>query len=160
MEDLAIFEFTKTDRERPFQVTLPKGWRSIDKGNWMMYVPSIFPLGMDIHELGTYSSDEKTEKDFLLKRVPMEVSLEWAKRAKDVVDPKEIKPAKVGPHDALHFETMMPLRDGSTVRWRQWVFMVDNKRYLAISTIYPQFEERIFPDVQSMLASFAIKKPK
>lgn len=159
VEDLAIFEFTKTDRAKLFQVTLPKGWRSIDKGNWMMYVPPIFPLGMDIHELGTYSSDGKTEKD-LLRRVPGEVSMEWAKRTKDVVDPKEIKPAKVGPYEALYFETMMPLQDRSTVRWRQWVFMVDNKCYCAISTIYPQFEERIFPDVQSMLASFAIKKPK
>jgi hypothetical protein len=159
VEDLAIFEFTKTDREKPFQVTLPKGWRSIDKGNWMMYVPPIFPVGMDIYELGAYSSDDKTEKD-LLKRVPYEVSLEWAKRAKDKVYPKEINSAKVGPYDALYFETMMPLRDGLTVRWRQWVFMVDNKCYCAISTIYPQYEERIFPDVQSMLASFATKKPK
>jgi hypothetical protein len=50
VEDVAIFEFTKTDREKPFQVTLPKGWRSIDKGNWTMYVPPIFPLGIDIHE--------------------------------------------------------------------------------------------------------------
>jgi len=158
VKDLAIFEFTKTDRVKPFRVTLPKGWRSIDKGNWMMYVPPVFPLGVDIHELGTYSSDDKTDKD-LLKRVPREVSMEWAKRAKDEVGPKEIKPAKVGSYDALYFETMMPLRDGSTVRWRQWVFMVDNKCYCAISTIYPQCEERIFPDVQSILASFVIKKP-
>jgi len=53
VEDLAIFEFTKTDRKKPFQVTLPKRWRSIDKGNWMMFAPPIFPLGMDIHELTT-----------------------------------------------------------------------------------------------------------
>jgi hypothetical protein len=158
VKDLAIFEFTKTDRTKPFRVTLPKGWRSIDKGNWMMYVPPVFPLGVDIHELGSFSSDDNTDNG-LLKRVPREVSLEWAKRAKDVVDPKEIKPAKVGSYDALYFETMMPLRDGSTVRWRQWVFMVENKCYCAVSTIFPQFEERIFPDVQSVLASFVIKKP-
>lgn len=47
---LAIFEFTKTEREKPFEVTLAKGWNSIDKGNWVMLVPPSFPVGMDIYE--------------------------------------------------------------------------------------------------------------
>ncbi|MFH1022858.1 MAG: hypothetical protein V1809_05675 [Planctomycetota bacterium] len=160
VEDLAMFEFTKTKREKPFQVTLPKGWKANDKGNWMMFVPPIFPLGMDIHELGSYSSDDKIKEKELLKRVPIEVSLEWAKRTKDKVDPKELKSAKVGPYDALYFETMMPFLDESTVRWRQWVFMVDNKCYFLVSTIYPKYEERIFPDVQKMVESFQIKSRK
>lgn len=160
VEGLAMFEFTKIDREKPFQVTLPRGWKAVDKGNWMMYIPPVCPLGMDIHELGTYSSDDKTKGKDLLNRVPREVALEWAKRAKDEVDPKELKPAKVGSYDALSFETMMPLRDGSTVRWRHWVFMVENKCYCVISTIFPQYESRVFPDVQGMLASFTIKKAK
>ncbi len=160
VEGLAMFEFTATKREKPFEVALAKGWKSTDKGNWVMYVPPTFPLGMDIHELGSYSSDDKTKEKELLTKVPTEVSLEWAKRAKDKVDPKELKPAKVGPYEALYFETMMPLRDGSTIRWRQWVFMVDNKCYFVISTILPQFEDRIFPDVQAMVASFKIKSRK
>ncbi len=160
VEGLAMFEFTKVEREKPFQVTVAKGWKAVDRGNWMMYVPPVCPLGMDIHELGTYSSDDKNKERDLLERVPREVSLEWAKRAKDEVDPKELKPAKVGSYDALFFDTMMPLRDGSTVRWRHWVFMVDNKCYCVISTIFPQYEDRVFPDVQAMLASFTIKQPK
>ena len=159
VKDLAIFEFTETDREKPYQVTLPRGWRSVDKGHWTMYVPPVFPIGMDIYELNTYSSNDKDEAN-LLKRVPKEVSLEWAKRAKDEIDPKEFTPAKVGPYSALYFETMMPLRDGTTVRWRQWTFMIGNKCYGVVSTIFPQYEKQIFPDVQSMLASFRIKVPK
>jgi hypothetical protein len=158
VKDLAIFEFKETEREKPYQVTLPRGWRSVDKGHWTMYVPPVFPIGMDIYELGTYSSDEKDEAD-LLKRVPNEVSWEWAKRAKDEIDPKEFTPAKVGPYSGLYFETMMPLRDGRTVRWRQWIFMVGNRCYGVVSTIFPQYEKEIFPDVQSMVASFSIKAP-
>lgn len=160
--EVATFEFTKTGTERtkPYQVTLPKGWRSVDRGHWTMYVPPNFPLGMDIYELGAYSSDDKTEADDLVKRIPRDVALGWAKRAKDNVDPKEFTPAKVGPYPALYFDTMKHLRDGSTVRWRQWVFMVDNQCYGVVSTIFPLYEDKFFPDVQSMLASFVIKKPK
>ena len=160
VEGLAIFEFTKAKREKPFQITLAKGWTFNDKGNWVMLVPAMFPLGVDIHELGSYSSDDKTKEAELLKRVPTEVSLEWAMRAKDKVDPSELKPAKVGLYDALYFETMMPLRNGPTIRWRQWVFMVDSKCFFVVSTILPEFEDRIFPDVQAMVKSFEIKKPK
>ena len=160
VEGLAIFEFTKAKRDKPFEVTVPKEWKAIDKGSWMMYVPPMFPLGMDIHELGSYSSDDKSTEPDLLKKVPREVSLEWAKRAKDNVDPEEIKPAKVGPYDALYFETMMPLRDGHTIRWRQWVFMIDSRCYFVVSTILPELEDQIFPDVQAMVTSFKMKAPQ
>ena len=56
----------------------------------------------------------------MLKKVVTEVSLEWANRVKDDADPKDLKRAKVGPYDALYFETIVPLRDGATIRWRQW----------------------------------------
>jgi hypothetical protein len=68
-------------------------------------------------------------------------------------------PGSFGPR-CLDDEVVMALQDGRTVRWRQWVFMVGNKCYFAVSTIFPQYEDRIFPDVQAMLASFTIKKPK
>ena len=159
VKDLAIFDYTGTESAKPYQVTLPEGWQVVDKGHWTMFVPPVFPIGMDIYELGSYSADAKDEAE-LLKRVPKEVSLEWAKRAKDEIDPKEFTPAKVGQYDAIYFETMMPLQDGRMVRWRQWTFMVDNRCYGVVSTIFPQFEKQIFPDVQSMLASFKIKASK
>jgi hypothetical protein len=158
VEGLAIFEFTATHREKPFEVTPAKGWKSTDKGNWMMYVPPMFPVGMDIYELGDYSSDDKTQEKELLAKVPIEVSLEWARRAKDKVDRKELKPAKVGPYDALYFETRMTLQGGMEIRWRQWVFMAGNRCYFVVSTILPELEDRLFPDVKAMVASFRIKK--
>ncbi len=157
-EDLAIFEFTESKRAKPFQVVLPKGWKAIDKGNGVTYVPPIFPLGIDIHELGSYSSDDGTEGKDLLKKVVAEVSSERAKRVKGDVELADLKPAKVGPYEALYFETTVPLRNGATIRWRQWVFSAGNKCYFAVSTIFPQFEERIFPDVQAILKSFQIGK--
>ena len=157
VEGLAVFEFTKTTRKKPFAVALAKGWKATDKGNWLMLVPPMFPLGIDIHELGSYSSDDKAKEKGLLAKVPIEVSLEWARRAQDKVDPNELKPAKVGAYDALYFETMMLMRDGSTIHWRQWVFMAGNRCYFVISTIVPQLDDRIFPDVKAMVASFKIK---
>ena len=71
---------------------------------------------------------------------------------------RKVKPTKVGPYDALYFETLMTIRDGSTIRWRQWVFMVDNRCYFVVSTILPQLESQILPDVRAMVASFRIKK--
>jgi hypothetical protein len=159
VEGVAIFEFTKAKREQPFEVTLPEGWKAVDKGSWVMYVPPMFPLGMDIHQLGSYSSDDKSKEAELLKNVPRDVMVQWAKRARDVVDEKELRSTRVGAYDAVYFETMMPLRDGSSVRLRQWVFMVSNKCYLVISTIFPPYEERIFPGVQAMVASFKIRNP-
>ncbi len=62
-EDLAIFEFTESRRARPFQVVLPQGWKAIDQGNRVTYVSSSFALGIDIHELGSYSTDDGTQEN-------------------------------------------------------------------------------------------------
>jgi hypothetical protein len=114
-------------------------------------------LGLNIHELGSYSSDDGTKENDLLKKVVAGVSLEWANRIKSGVDTTDLKPAKVGPYDALYFETLIPLRNGATIRWRQWAFSVGNKCYFAVSTILPQLEERIYPEVQTMLKSFQME---
>ena len=38
----------------------------------------------------------------------------------------------------------------------QWGLVVENKCYFVVSTIFPEFEDKIFPDVEAMLASFRI----
>ena len=157
-EGIAIFEFTRTVREKPFEITLATGWNRIDNGNWLMLVPPDFPVGMDIYEMGTYSSDDCAAEKDLLKRVPTEVALESAKRAHKDAGREDLKPCEVGPYEALFFETMVPSRLGGEVRWRQWVFMVDNRCYFVVSTIAPEYEEKILPDVEKMLASFRAKK--
>lgn len=159
VDGIAIFEFTAAKRPKPYQVSVPKGWKTVDHGNWMMYVPPQFPVGMDIHELGTYSADDKTKEKELLQRVRLEVSLMWANQAQDQVQQQDLKPVKLGPYDALYFETLMPLRTGDKMRWRQWTFMVDNRCFFVISTILPRLEDQIFPEVEAMVQSFQIKKP-
>ena len=122
VEGLAVFEFTKIKRKKSFEVTLAKGWKATDKGNWLMLVPAMFPLGMDIHELGSYSSDDKAKEKDLLAKVPIEMSLEWARRRKTRSSGRISSRRKSARYDALYFETMMVMRDGSTIHWRRMDF--------------------------------------
>ncbi len=158
VQGLAMFEFTQAKRQKPFQVDLAKGWQSIDKGNWLMLVPPNFPVGMDIYEMGTYSSDDKTTTKDLFNKVRTEVALEWAKRVRQDASQKDLKSVKVGPYEALFFESMVPSQLGKEIHWRQWVFMNDDKCYFVVSTILPELEKKIFPDVEKMLASIRVKK--
>ena len=159
VEGLAIFEFTKprAKREKPFAVTLADGWKTIDKGNWVMHVPPTFPVGMDIYEMGRYSSEEKAGEQDFANKIRSAVALEWAQRINENARQEDLKPTKVGTFDALFYESMIPSQLGKEIKWWQWVFMVDNKCYFIVSTILPEFEDKIFPDVQKMAASFRIK---
>jgi hypothetical protein len=157
IEELAIFDFTATNREKPFEVTLVDGWKAVDKGNWLMCVPPSFPVGLDIYEMGNYSSADKATESAFRNKVRAAVALEWAQRVKENAVPDDLKRAKIATFDALFFESMIPSQLGKQIRWRQWVFMVDNKCYFVVSTILPEFENKIFPDVEKILASFRVK---
>ncbi|HJT30630.1 MAG TPA: hypothetical protein VJ783_01090 [Pirellulales bacterium] len=157
---VAIFEFLPAEREVPFEVTLSEGWKSIDKGNWVMFVPPNFPVGMDVYRMGTYSTDDAEDTAGFLDEMRAEVGFEWARRVGQTPPrPNDFRPAKVGEYDALFFEAVPESPDGKQIHWRQWSFMVDNHCYCAISTILPQLDETIYPDVEKMLASFRMKKP-
>ncbi|HLX62952.1 MAG TPA: hypothetical protein VKX17_16895, partial [Planctomycetota bacterium] len=65
----------------------------------------------------------------------------------------------VGSFDALYFESMVPSQLKKEIRWRQWVFMDGERCYFIVSTIFPDNEAKIFPDVEKMLQSFKAKKP-
>jgi hypothetical protein len=157
-EDLAMFEFIGTERVSSFQVAVPEGCKTFDKGSCVMYLLPGNQVGLAIGGQGTYSSDDGTKQNDLLRKVVAELSLESAKRFKGDADVKDLKPAKVGPYDALYFEAMLPLPNGGKCHLRQWAFSVENKCYSAVSAILPQFEERILPDVQAMLKSFRLRK--
>lgn len=159
IKELAIFEFTKTHREKPFTVTLADGWKSEDKGHWLMLIPPSFPVGMDIYEMGTYSADAAEDQADLLQKVRSEVAVEWAKRVHPEAEAEDMHPARVGDYEALYFETMVPSQLKKDLRWRQWVFMVDDKCYFIVSTILPEFDDEIFSDVEQMLASFRAGGP-
>jgi hypothetical protein len=155
--DLAFFEFTPAKRDRPLEFTLPKGWKRQDRGHWIMLSPPDFPVGLDLYELGTYSADDATKTADLLTRIRREQALEWAQRVKEAANEKELVERKVGPYDALYFEALIPTKLGKDFRWRHWVFMVDNRCFMAVSTIDPELEGKILPDVQAILGTLKVK---
>jgi len=154
LKGVAIFEFSEEQRVKPYQITLAKDWKQIDRGGWVMCVPSKFPVGMDIYECGTFSADDQDKQSELFKKLPAEIALDWAKRVKPDAKLEDLKATKVGEYPAYLFDTMLPSKDGQQVRWRNWSFLVGNKGYTIISTIFPELEEQIFPDVEAMLKTF------
>ena len=158
VDGVAIFEFTKTKREKPFEITLAKGWKASDEGTWVMYVPPSFRVGMDIYQMGTYSPAEKTTDQKFQDKIRLDVALDWAQRMNKKATLKDLKPAKVGRFEALYYESMVPSQLNKDIRWRHWVFMDGNQCYFIVSTILPEMEAKIYPDVKKMIASFKIKK--
>jgi hypothetical protein len=157
--DLAIFEFTPAKRDKPFEVTLAKDWKAIDKGHWLMLVPPSFPVGMDIYELGSYSTDDKSAPPDWINSIRGDVALEWAQRVTPTATRDDLQSAKVGPYEALYFESLIPSQLDKKLRWRQWVFVESNRCYFIVSTISPELEKDILPDVEQMVASIRVKKP-
>ena len=155
IDHIAVFEFREQKaRPKPYHVKLAEGWKAEDKGSWTMYVPPSFPVGMDIYEMGTYSHNKKEKETELFERVRSEVALEWAQRVHEGAKAKDLKPSHVGSYEAVYFEAMIPSQLGKDIRWRQWVFMVDHRCYFIVSTILPEFDETIYPDVLAMIKSF------
>jgi hypothetical protein len=156
VKDVAVFEFIKAEVQKPYQVTLANGWQSVDRGNWVMCKPPTAPVGMDIYELGSYSADDGAKTKELLQRIPTEIALEWARRVKPQATSAELKKTKVGEFDAILFEASLKSKAGSEVHWRHWVFMADSHCYLFLSTIFPDKEATLLPDVEAMLKSFRL----
>jgi hypothetical protein len=154
IDHIATFQFNFKQRPKPYDFTLADGWKGVDRGNWLMLSPPNFPVGLDFYEMGTYSADDKKAEPQLFKTVRQDVALEWAQRVSEGAKLEDLREAKVGQYDALYFEAMIPSKLNKDVRWRQWVFMVDNACYFVVSTILPENEESIFPAVESMLATF------
>ncbi len=161
-DHVVVFTFTPiktgTKPAKPFRVDFAKDWRTEDRGHWLACIPPTFAVGMDIYEMGTYSADNKEDEAALFEKVRQEVAMEWAMRVKSDTKAADLRAAKVGSYDALHFEAMLPTRDGKKVHWRHWVFMADNACYFIVSTIFPEMEDTLFPDVEKMLSSLKVDK--
>lgn len=156
--EMAVFEFSEQERTKPYEITLAKGWTSTNKGNWTMFSPPEFPVGLDIYEMGTYSASSKSAEDELFKTIPKDVAMEWAKRVSPKAKADDFKTAKVGEYDCIFFESIVKSQIKKDVHWRQWVFMVGNKCYFIVSSILPELESKIYPDVEAMLKTFRIAK--
>lgn len=163
IKDIAIIEFEEAEKRiKPFKFKLAEGWTAIDQGSWVMHRPPEYPVGMDIYELGEFSqkAEAKADPDFS-EKMRLQIAMHWAKRVTPKATRDLMKPAKVGALDALFYDTMIPSNlKGEKVRWRQWIFMDGNRGYFIVSTIFPDFEDKIFPKVEEMIASFELVKPE
>lgn len=156
VDNLAMFEFSKVKREHPFEIDVAKGWTANDKGDWIMYVPPNFIVGMDIYQMGAYSADDSA-REKLRAEVCRDVSLHWLRRLGMSDEPDRFQTAKVGAYDALFFDKLISTPDGKQLHWRQWVFMAGDQCYAVISTIFADLDEAIYADVEKMLPTFRIK---
>ena len=155
LKDIAIFEFSESGKaKRPYEVTLEKGWKTVDHGHWVMHVPPDFPIGMDIYQMGTYTPEDVEVTPEFIRKTRADISLSWAQRVRPETESKDLIPAKVGSYEALYFEAMIPSQLEKEIKWRQWVFFVGNDAYFIVSTILPEFEDKIFPDVKKMISTF------
>ena len=150
------FHFQRAKRKKPFTVKLADDWTMNDKGHWVMYSPPSFPVGMDIYEFGRYSTKQEDKAAFF-EKVRSDVALEWAERVNPGTMLDDLKPEKVGKYEALYFEKLLK-GNGKKIRWRHWVFMVDDRCFFVVSTIPPNLEDEIFPDVQAMIQSFKMEE--
>ena len=160
-KDVAIFEFTPGAKHKlSYEITIADDWTEDKKGMFVMYKPGNFPVGMDIYDLGPFTSDDASKEKELLKQIPLDVSLFWAKKVSPgkEISAGDLKPSKVADYDAFYYETMTPTKTGFEARWRQWAFMVDNRCYLVISTIFPNYDAKLYPQVQEMLKSFKVSR--
>ncbi|MEO1524302.1 MAG: hypothetical protein AAFX06_02650 [Planctomycetota bacterium] len=159
VDKIAIFGFTKRKekREKNFEIKLAEGWKTIDQGNWVMHVPTSFPVGMDIYDLGMFSSDEEVDEKEFRDSIREQVSLGWANQISPGVEAKDLATKDVGEHEAKYFETLIPSRLGKQVRWRQWVFTVKNRCFFIVSTLPPELDKTVLPDVEAMVQSIKIR---
>lgn len=118
-----------------------------------MCKPPTAPVGMDIYELGRYSCDDRAKTPELLMQIPRDVALDGARRVKPDASGSELKAAKVGKYDALLFEATLKAREGGDVNWRHWVFMAGDRCFLVVSTLFPDQEKALLPEVESMIRS-------
>lgn len=161
MEGVVIFQFLPREKPLPFKINTLEGWTSVPRTNWMMYIPSGLQCGMDIHMQGRISADSESDMAKLLSRVPREAALENLQRARPGATVDDLKMVKVGKYDAYFFQQALPPKGEEKVRWRQWHFMVGDRLMYAISTLPVEVDDRLYPEVEKMLASFeTVEVPK
>ena len=157
IKQVAIFDFSEAERAKPYEITMAHGWTKADKGSWVMYSPAGSDTSMDVYEMGTYTSQDKSAEPELLKKVPQELALEWARKVKPKAKLTDFSARKVSNHDAIFFETSVKSQAKKDVHWRQWLFMDGEQCYFIVSTLYPDVEAKLLPDVEAMLKSFHSK---
>jgi hypothetical protein len=152
------FVFEPAETALGYGMTVPKDWIAYDRTNWIMYVPPIAPVAMDLHISGRLSAQDKAKEAELFSAAPIEAALDSLHRLKHDATSKDLTKTKVGIYDAYFFEADMPNRTGKQLHWRQWHFMVGSQLCYVISTIFDDQNGELYPAVQAMLKTFRIEK--
>lgn len=161
MDSVVVFQFLPREKPLPFKINTVEGWTTVPRTNWMMYIPSGLQCGMDIHMQGRVSADSDSDLAKLLSRMPREAALENLQRARPDATVDDLKKVKVGKYDAYFFQQALPPKGEEKVRWRQWHFMVGDRLMYAISTLPVEVDDKLYPEVEKMLASFeTVDAPK
>lgn len=158
IDGMAIFDFVPNQHKFTHEMTPAKDWKAVEKTNWVMYIPPIAPMAMDYHELGKVSADDKSKEAALIAKTAQDFALDQYRRAKPDAKLEDLKKTKVGAIDAYYFETPLPPTGPEKVRWRQWHFMIGNQLCYVISTILPDQEKALWPDVEQMIKTFNAKE--
>lgn len=148
--------FSKPPLPLPYSVKLAKGWKQDPRGEYVAYIPTIAPVGMDIYLCGRFSAkkDKKKDKAKLFTHVREELARRFARYFKKKVDVKDMTKVQVAGAEALYFQSPSPKRP--TITWRQWVFVKDGHGIAIVSAIDQKNQEKLLPDVRAMVGSFRI----
>ena len=158
VENLVIFDFAPVDTPMPFSMKPAKGWKTVRRTNWIMYVPPNFPIAMDLHVLGTVTSDDKAKQAELEKSAPVDMAFDRLKLANPKATKVDLVKKKVGEYDAYYFESQLPPKGEEKFRWREWHFIVGNRLCYIISTIPKNLDKQLFPDVEQMIKTFSARE--
>jgi hypothetical protein len=147
----ASWAFGKPTLPLPFTIDLAKGWTAENRGNYLFCKPPGATIGMDIYVLGSYSAEPADPA--LAGKMRDAAALLFAQNFKKDVTVKEMKSVKVGPYEALHFETPAPK---AGVTWRQWMIAEGGQTLAIVSAIDTANEKAVLPDVQTMAQTLKI----
>lgn len=136
----------------PYSLTLAKGWRSEERGNYTAYIPKIAPVGMDIYMMGRYHNMDNEQ----LKELRADNALQFAEKISSNVTVSDMKTVTVDGCEALAFASKAPM-DGR--RWRQWAFIKKGELFVIVSAYSDDNESKIVPDVDAMVATFHVLEP-
>lgn len=159
IKNTAIFEFRKSEQpgSPPYAVSVPAHWKAIQKNGVTHYITSSEEPIVDIYEFGSYSGTNPDDDAQLQKSLPSEIALTWAKMIKPSATKDELKQTKLGKYEAVMFETVVTGKEQQQIMWRNWGVAVGNRGFAVLSTLRLSDDDKLFPDVRTMLDSLVIK---
>ena len=145
--------FSISINPRSFQLSPAANWTSSNRGIYVGFKPPNYPVGMDVYQLGSYSTDS-SEKATLFEKVRNDLALRFATGANPNVTVKDMGTETLDGAEALFFEAPSPIR--KDVVWRQWALVKNGKAFVIVSSL-PRDDTTLFNDVKSMVKSFHVR---